>query len=177
MCDGFGCHCALYIASYKPFYSKERGVETLSLLFVPPLGGGMEIIMNESTVKISMKNENQLDCSYAIITKDLSSVIIILRNRECGIFDYSEINEGKSDCKYLLLKHYDSEETAYKDFLKLIGKMCKKSKESKYFGVHKNEDNRMVADSFGERMINEDDKCVYESRYNEFIDCIINLRW
>jgi hypothetical protein len=33
------------IASYKLFYSTKGSVETLSLLFVPPLGGGMEIKM------------------------------------------------------------------------------------------------------------------------------------
>ena len=131
--------------------------------------------MNESTVQISMKDENKLDCSYAIITKDLSGVVIVLRKMECGIFDYSEIREKRNDLKYLLLKHYDSEKTAYKDFLKLIGKMCMKSKESKYFGVHMNEDNRMIADSFGARMINEEEKDVYESRYNDFLSCIVKV--
>jgi ubiquinone/menaquinone biosynthesis C-methylase UbiE len=33
------------VASYKLFYITELGFVTLSLLFVPPLGGGMEIIM------------------------------------------------------------------------------------------------------------------------------------
>jgi hypothetical protein len=33
------------IASYKLFYSTKGSVEILSLLFVPPLGGGMEIDM------------------------------------------------------------------------------------------------------------------------------------
>ncbi|MBE5940537.1 MAG: hypothetical protein E7266_09095 [Lachnospiraceae bacterium] len=132
--------------------------------------------MNESIVKISMKDENQLDCSYAIITKDLSGVVIVLRKMECGIFDYSELRERRNNFKYLLLKHYDSEKAAYKDFLKLIGKMCTKSKESKYFGVHINEDNRMIADSFGARMINEDEKDVYESRYIEFLNCIVKVK-
>jgi hypothetical protein len=35
------------IASYKLFYSTKGSVETLSLLFVPPFGGGMEIKMDK----------------------------------------------------------------------------------------------------------------------------------
>jgi hypothetical protein len=38
-------HVLCSIASYKLFYSAKGSVETLSLLFVPPLGGGMEIKM------------------------------------------------------------------------------------------------------------------------------------
>jgi hypothetical protein len=41
--------------------------------------------------------------------------------------------KGDADLSYLLLKHYDSDSSAYRDFLKLIGKMCKKSGDSKYF--------------------------------------------
>jgi len=132
--------------------------------------------MNETIVKVSMRDENNLDCSYAIITKGPSEIVIVLRKMECGIFDYSELKKEKNDGKYLLLKHYDSEKVAYKDFLKLIGKMCTKSKESKYFGMHKDEDNRMVADNFGSRMINADEKSYYESRYNEFLNYVSNAK-
>ena len=70
-------------------------------------------------------------------------IIIILKDLECAIFDYNQLKQEKK-FKYLLLKHYEDSESAYKDFLKLIGKMCKKSKSSKYFSNHKTEDNRMA---------------------------------
>ncbi|MCR5147095.1 MAG: hypothetical protein K6B70_07150 [Clostridia bacterium] len=70
---------------------------------------------------------------------------------------------------YLLLKHYPDNESAYKDFLKLIGKMCKKSKDSKYFLNHKNEDNRMLYDDLkNEHMIKYDERNNFSERYEEF---------
>lgn len=131
--------------------------------------------MIESTVKISMRDENGLNCSYAIITKDKMSIIIILKDLECAIFPYDDLKsrekEAERHCEYhyLLLKHYDSDSHAYKDFLKLIGKMCKKDRDSKYFANPQNEDNRMVCGSIdGEHMIKAEERPLYEERYSDF---------
>ncbi len=92
--------------------------------------------MEKSIVYISMRDDNNLDCSYSIIQKEELKIIIILKDSECGIFDYHELKDKKL-YHYLLLKHYQDDESAYKDFLKLVGKMCKKSRDSKYFLNHK----------------------------------------
>lgn len=77
--------------------------------------------------------------------------------------------------KYLLLKQYHDNESAYKDFLKLIGKMCKKTKSSKYFLNHKIEDNRMIHNnSKSEHMINLEEKNTYNDRYIVFEKFIID---
>lgn len=124
--------------------------------------------MIESTVKISMKDNNDLGCSYAIVCKDSISVIIILKASECAIFDYNELKENNS-YNYLLLKHYINDSFAYKDFLKLIGKMCKKDKNSKYFLNHKDEDNRMLFYDFEhEKELNDEEKTAYEERFLQF---------
>ena len=129
--------------------------------------------MEKSIVYVSMRDENNLDCSYSIVQKDDLKIIIVLRDLECGIFDYNELKKNKT-FKYLLLKQYQDAESAYKDFLKLIGKMCKKSKESKYFLNHKNEDNRMIYNNLkSEHMIDGDEKNNYNERYNEFEKFII----
>lgn len=47
--------------------------------------------MTESTVQISMRDENDLNCDYAIITKGAISVIVILKDLECAIFNYSDL--------------------------------------------------------------------------------------
>lgn len=114
--------------------------------------------MTRSTVEISMKEENVFNCSYAIITKDEISIILILRDCECAIYDYGDLRT-KEHCHYLLLKHYKNPSFAYQDFLKLIGKMCKKSKDSKYFIQRIEEDNRIVfEDSEHEHMMTDDEK-------------------
>ena len=100
--------------------------------------------MIESTVKVSMRDDNDLNCSYAIISKGNTNVIIILKDSECAIFDYNSLKADNFVYEYLLLKHYDNDSDAYKDFLKLIGKICKKQEGSKYFLNHKREDNRMI---------------------------------
>ena len=100
--------------------------------------------MTESVVKVSMIDDNNLECSYSIIRKDNLNIIIIFKDLECAIFDFDTLKEAK-EYKYLLLKHYDTRSSAYTDFLKLIGKMCKKDKSSKYFLNHKKEDNRMLS--------------------------------
>lgn len=120
--------------------------------------------MTESLVQISMKDENNLNCSYAIVTKDTISVILIWKDLECGIFDYDALK--KSSCaSYLLLKHYYKSSYAKKDFYKLIGKMCKKHKDSKYFANRIIEDNRIVLDEFNhEHERNEEEKIIFEKK-------------
>ncbi|MDE6673630.1 MAG: hypothetical protein K2K19_02290 [Acetatifactor sp.] len=124
--------------------------------------------MVESTVYVSMRDENDLKCSYAIVCKSGVSVLIILKDSECAIVDYSSL-KGENTYRYLLMKHYSDESNAYTDFLKLIGKMCKKREDSKYFLNHIKEDNRMVrGDSGEEHMIREEEKGLYEERYRTF---------
>ena len=77
--------------------------------------------MTESTVHVSMRAENGLGCSYAVVCKANHAVLILLRDAECAVFDLLQ-----PDSRYLLLKHYADAALAYTDFLKLIGKMCKK---------------------------------------------------
>jgi len=133
--------------------------------------------MIESTVKVSMRDNNNLDCSYAIINKSGISVIVILRNAECAILDYDVLKDSGSAYHYLLLKHYADDSSAYTDFLKLIGKMCKKEPDSKYFRYHKEEDNRMVNNGkMPEHMINEDECVIYENRFNLFMEFISKNR-
>lgn len=125
--------------------------------------------MTESTVKVSMRDENNLDCSYAVITKDKISIIIILKDKECGIFNYDDLKSQEGSFHYLLLKHYGSPSFAYRDFLKLIGKMCKKKGDSKYFSNPKQEDNRMIFEDFDhEHMLSVEEKTRYEARFSEF---------
>lgn len=109
-----------------------------------------------------MRDENDLKCSYAIVRKSGVSVLIILRDSECAIVDYDNLKRENA-YRYLLMKHYSDEDNAYTDFLKLIGKMCKKREDSKYFFNHIKEDNRMVrGDSGEEHMIREEEKGLYE---------------
>ncbi len=134
--------------------------------------------MVESTVRISMQNDNDLHCSYAIICKGSISIIIILKDAECAIFDYSSLKAESFAYKYLLLKHYYTDSLAYKDFLQLIGKMCKKEESSKYFLNHREEDNRMVCyDWANEHMIGEEEKKDYQERYIKFKEFVLNGRF
>jgi len=128
--------------------------------------------MTESVVKVSMIEDNSLDCSYSIISKDNMNIIIVFKDLECGILDFDDLKESKV-FKYLLLKHYTSSSTAYTDFLKLIGKMCKKEKSSKYFINHKDEDNRMVVYESGEEMISQEDKVILQERYESFKEHVL----
>ena len=67
--------------------------------------------------------------------------------------------------------------SAYTDFLKLIGKMCKKEPDSKYFRNHKEEDNRMVHNGkMQEHMINDEERSIYESRLNAFVGFVLKNR-
>lgn len=128
--------------------------------------------MTESVVKVSMIEDNGLGCNYSIITKENLNIIIIFKDMECAIFDFDDLKTTK-DFKYLLLKHYPSGSVAYTDFLKLIGKMCKKEKSSKYFLNHKDEDNRMVVYESGEEMISQEDKVILQERYEAFKEHVL----
>ena len=57
--------------------------------------------MIESMVSVSMRDQNNLGCSYAIISKSGIRVIVILKDSECAIFDYERLKG--SDFHYLLL--------------------------------------------------------------------------
>ena len=121
--------------------------------------------MTESTVSISMRAENGLDCSYAIVRKSDHAVLILLRDAECAIFGHDA-----PESRYLLLKHYPSDRSALKDFYKLIGKMCAKPENSKYFGTRKDEDNRMVVLSNGsEHMLQPGEAGIYAQRLHAFL--------
>lgn len=124
--------------------------------------------MNHSSVFVSLRDDNSLGCSFAIVLKQEYRVLIVVRERECAIFDADALH---ADCttRYLLLKHYPSDALAYRDFMKLIGKMCTKKSNSKYFGAHIREDNRMiVTDAESEHMITVDEQPVYSDRLGEF---------
>lgn len=125
--------------------------------------------MIQSTVYISMRDDNDLNCSYAIIAKGTAHVLLVLRNLECAIFHYEAQKSEVSLDRYLLLKHYSNETSAYTDFLKLIGKMCKKPAASKYFLNPIQEDNRMVrTNTETEHMICEDECAVFDERLSAF---------
>lgn len=120
-----------------------------------------------------MNDKNELGCSYAIVDKGEKSVIIIFKDLECAIYDYEFFQTKDFDYKYLLLKHYEDATSAYKDFMKLIGKMCKKSIDSKYFKNHIIEDNRIIFyDDKNEHMIigeRKDEYLTRKTNLNEFI--------
>ena len=122
--------------------------------------------MEKSVVYVSMKEDNNINCSYAIVDKGEKSVIIIFKDLECVIYDYELFSKDDFDYKYLLLKHYEDETSAYKDFMKIIGKMCKKSIDSKYFKNHIVEDNIIAfRDDKNEHTIVGERKQVYIERY------------
>lgn len=125
--------------------------------------------MTTSVVRVSMEEDNGLFCSFAVVEKERSGVVILLRDLVCAVFPCQAFCERGADCRYLLLKHYEHQETAYKDFLKLIGKMCKKREDSKYFLRPKEEDNRMVFwDFFHEKPITDLQKGDYDKQLAEF---------
>ena len=131
--------------------------------------------MEKSTVYVSMNDTNDIGSSYAIIEKDDKNAIIIFKDLEVGIFDYDALLKDNYDYRYLLLKHYESTTKAYKDFLKLIGKMCKKSVNCKYYKNPIIEDNWMIFnDDTNEHMITEEEIGNYLTRKNSFIEYIKN---
>ncbi|RKJ41417.1 hypothetical protein D7X94_03765 [Acutalibacter sp. 1XD8-33] len=115
---------------------------------------------------VRMEENQALDAAYAVVEKGPAGVLLVLKDRECGIFDCTAMNSDQF--QYLLLKHYDTPSRAYEDFLKLVGKMCKKREDSKYFGAHLPEDNRMVRTAQGEHGITWEERSVYEERFAAF---------
>ena len=129
--------------------------------------------MQKSIVYVSMKDKNEIECSYAIIEKEDKNTIIIFKDLECVIYDYDSLIKDDFNYKYLLLKHYENTTKAYKDFLKLIGKMCKKSVECKYFKNPIEEDNWMIFNSDNdEHMILDKEKINYLDRKNSLTEFI-----
>ena len=131
--------------------------------------------MQKSLVYVSMKDENDIECSYAIIEKDNKNAIIVFKDLECAIYDYDALLKDDFNYRYLLLKHYDNTRSAYKDFMKLIGKMCKKGVDSKYFKNQIDEDNWMIFEyDENEHMRLEEEKEKYLERKNKFSEFIKN---
>ena len=128
--------------------------------------------MTESTVHVSMRAENGMGCSYAIVDKGRHAVLILLRDAECAVFDL-----GDPKSRYLLLKHYPDDRAALADFYKLIGKMCAKPADSKYFGTRRDEDNRMVVPPHGpEYMLPPEEAQQYAARLTAFLTAAHPLR-
>lgn len=128
--------------------------------------------MTNSTVRISMRAENDLGCSYAAVEKGSHAVLILLRDAECAVFDLHA-----PESRYLLLKHYPDDRAALHDFYKLIGKMCAKQADSKYFGTRKDEDNRMLVCPDGsEHMLLPAEVPLYAERLLHFLTRASTLR-
>lgn len=115
---------------------------------------------------VRMEENPALGATYAVVEKGGMGVLLVLKDRECGIFDCNDTDLG--GFRYLLLKHYDTPSRAYEDFLKLVGKMCKKGEDSKYFGNRISEDNRMVRTAEGEHGISRAERALYEERFAAF---------
>ena len=131
--------------------------------------------MNVSLVQTLMRDENELGCNIARIKKDDNVIIIINKDNDTAVYDYLSLINDLNPEKYLLFKHYENTDYAYHDFLKLIGKMCKKEKSSKYFLNHVEEDNRIVFEDYGkEHMIARMEKETYKERLNKFFDFMKN---
>jgi len=128
--------------------------------------------VTESTVRMSMRRDNGLDCSFAIVEKGPHAVLVLLRDADCAVFDLHA-----PDSRYLLLKHYPDDRTALTDFYKLVGKMCAKQPDSKYFGTRKDEDNRMIVTVDGyEHMLLPDEAPLYAERFSSFLANAAALR-
>lgn len=124
--------------------------------------------MNHSNVFVSLMNDNDLGCSFAIVQKQEYRVLIVVRAMECAIYDADAL-QADGSAHYLLLKHYPCDAAAYRDFMKLIGKMCTKKTSSKYFAYHINEDNRMiVTNAESEHMVTDDERLAYSHRLLDF---------
>ncbi len=115
---------------------------------------------------VRMEENRALGAAYAVVEKGALGVLLVLKDRECGVFDYTAMNSDKF--QYLLLKHYDTPSRAYEDFLKLVGKMCKKREDSKYFRNHLPEDNRMIRTAEGEHGVTREERALYEERFAAF---------
>lgn len=98
--------------------------------------------MSEANVRVSMRADNGLGCSFAVVDKGSAAVLILLR-----------------------------------DFYKLIGKMCAKPADSKYFGTRMNEGNRMVVCPDGkEHMLRPDEAPAFAARVAEFLSFAEHIR-
>lgn len=139
--------------------------------------------MGFSKVYTSMRDENNLDCSFAVIVKENSngsdndSVLVIVKDKDIAVLDYNlYIRNNKLPPRYLLIKQHTDNKVCYKDFLKLIGKMCKNTMESKYFRNRRDEDNRMLLDLksgnfvLSERYMPEPN--IYDARLKDFKEYI-----
>lgn len=128
--------------------------------------------MTNSTVRVSMRAENGLGCSYAIVHKGAHAVLILLRDAECAVFDLHA-----PESRYLLFKHYPDDRAALRGFYQLTGKMCAKQEESKYFGTRKDEDNRMLVGPDGsEHMLLPEEAPLYAERLAAFLTSASTLR-
>ena len=81
--------------------------------------------MNKTIVEINK------DYTVAKITKDSTSIFIIKLKKFIIIADYKIHVNGERFIK--LIKEEETEEKSYYKFMYLIGKMCKKEQNSKYF--------------------------------------------
>lgn len=128
--------------------------------------------MIESNVCVSMRTDNGLGCSFAVVGKGSAAVLILLRDAECAVFDLHA-----PDSRYLLLKHYPNDREALRDFYKLIGKLCAKPTDSKYFGTRKDEDNRMVVTiDAQEHMLQPDEAPAFNARLEAFLSFAEGVR-
>ena len=128
--------------------------------------------MTDSAVTVSMRADNGPGCSYAVVRKGENAVLILLRDAECAVFDLCA-----PDSRYLLLKHYPDDRVALTDFYKLIGKMCAKPADSKYFCTRRDEDNRMVVPPQGrEYMLPPEEAPQYADRLAAFLAAAHSLR-
>ena len=118
-----------------------------------------------------MHASNNMGCSYAIVCKGEKAVLILLRDEECAVFD-----RNAPQSRYLLLKHYPDSRAALADFYKLIGKMCAKPADSKYFGTRKDEDNRMIVTPDSEHMLTAEESPQYAERLATFLHAAQPLR-
>ena len=57
--------------------------------------------MEKSIVYVSMEENNDKECSYAIVDKGEKSVIIIFKDLECAVYDYEFFKTNEFDYKYL----------------------------------------------------------------------------
>lgn len=118
-----------------------------------------------NNVRVSMRSELQPGCSFAVVEKGCAGVLILLRDTECAVFRLQQ-----PDSRYLLLKHYPDSRAALRDFYKLVGKLCAKPAQSKYFLCPIDEDNRMVVLPDGtEHMLRPDEGSAYARRMESFL--------
>lgn len=129
--------------------------------------------MIESKVIVSMDGDNALGCSYAIVTKcsSNSTVLIMFKGKDCTIVDFDALQSNNMRC--LLMKHHMNSHDTYSDFMKLIGKMCKKNETSKYFRKDYDEDNIVICTGSDERHVKECDAGAFKDRRAKLLEFIM----